>query len=382
MFVRATVIVVLLALAGLAAAVQSGWLPSLSGIVSRLEARLAEPAPQPEGSGPGARRSQPAAPVEVATARVAKATQDIEAVGSLLSDESVEIASEIAGRVAEIAFKEGQPVEEGATLVKLDDRLARAEVDDAKARFDLAVANNERAKALAQRGHVTERAADEAVSNLETTRAALELARVRLSKHELKAPFAGVVGTRRVSPGAYLAAGAPIVNLEKIDTLKADFKIPETFLGDVAVGQGIELAVDALPRRTFEGEIYAINPQVDVNGRSLQIRARIANPEGVLRPGLFARIRVRGLEERSVVMVPESAIVPRGGESFIYRVENGRVVEEKVKLGERRDGSVEIVDGLEGAAVVVTAGQQRLRDGAEVEVVSADPRPVARGGRS
>ena len=107
MFVRATVIAVLLALAGLASAVQSGWLPSLSGIVSRLEARLAEPAPQAEGSGPGARRSQPPAPVEVATARVAKATQDIEAVGSLLSDESVEIASEIAGRVAEIAFKEG-----------------------------------------------------------------------------------------------------------------------------------------------------------------------------------------------------------------------------------------------------------------------------------
>jgi membrane fusion protein (multidrug efflux system) len=377
MFVRATVIAVLLALAGLAAAVQSGWLPAPSVVVSRLEAKLAEPAAQADG----ARRSQPPSPVEVATTRVATATRDIEAVGSLLSDESVEIASEIAGRVAEISFKEGQPVEEGATLVKLDDRLARAEVDDAKARFDLAAANNERAKALSQRGHVAGRAADEAVSNFETAQAALELARVRLSKHELKAPFSGVVGTRRVSPGAYLSAGAPIVNLEKIDTLKVDFKVPETFLGDVAVGQDIELTVDALPRRTFQGEIYAINPQVDVNGRSLQIRARIANPERVLRPGLFARIRVRGLEERSVVMVPESAIVPRGGESFIYRVENGRVVEEKVTLGERRNAEVEIVGGLEGAAVVVTAGQQRLRDGAEVEVVSAT-KSLARGGRS
>ena len=151
------------------------------------------------------------------------------------------------------------------------------------------------------------------------------------------------------------------------------------FLGDVRVGQEIGLTVDALPRRTFEGEIHAINPQVDVNGRSLQIRARIANPERVLRPGLFARIRLKGLEERSVVMVPESAIVPRGGETFIYRVENGRVVEQKVRLGERRDGSVEIVDGLDAAAVVVTAGQQRLRDGAEVEVVSATSKSAARG---
>lgn len=204
---------------------------------------------------------------------------------------------------------------------------------------------------------------------------------MRVAKHELKAPFSGVVGTRGVSPGAYLAAGAPIVNLEKIDTLKVDFKIPETFLGDVRVGQEIELTVDALPRRTFAGEIYAIDPQVDVNGRSLQIRARIDNSERRLRPGLFARIRVKGLEERSVVMVPESAIVPRGGESFVYRVEDGRVVEEKVALGERRDGLVEIVDGLEGAALVVTAGQQRLRNGAEVEVVSAGSRTTA-GGKS
>jgi membrane fusion protein (multidrug efflux system) len=378
MLIRAIAIVVLLAIAGTAAAVQLAWLPPPAAILSRLDARFAEAATPEKNEGEGRRAQQPPL-VEVEKARVASTTRDIEAVGSLLSDESVEIASEIAGRVAEIAFKEGQPVEEGATLVKLDDRLARAEVDDAKARFDLAVANNERAKALSQRGHVTERAADEAVSNLETARAALELARVRLSKHELKAPFSGVVGTRRVSPGAYLAAGAPIVNLEKIDTLKADFKIPETFLGDVRVGQEIALAVDALPRRTFAGEIYAINPQVDVNGRSLQIRARIANPERLLRPGLFARIRVKGLEERSVVMAPESAVVPRGGESFVYRVENGRVVEQKVKLGERRDGSVEIVEGLDGAALVVTAGQQRLRDGAEVEIVAADAKAAARG---
>ena len=379
MLVRAAAMVVLLAVAGAAAAVQLGLLPPPSAMLSRLDARFAQAAPRENSAVEGAQRAQSPAVVEVEKARAASTTRDIEAVGSLLSDESVEIASEIAGRVAEIAFKEGQPVEEGATLVKLDDRLARAEVDDAKARFDLAAANNERAKALSQRGHVTERAADEAVSNLETARAALELARVRLSKHGLKAPFSGVVGTRRVSPGAYLAAGAPIVNLEKIDTLKVDFKIPETFLGDVRVGQEIELAVDALPRRTFEGEIYAINPQIDVNGRSLQIRARIANPERLLRPGLFARIRVKGLEERSIVMVPESAVVPRGGESFVYRVENGRVVEEKVKLGERRDGSVEIVEGLDGAALVVTAGQQRLRNGAEVEILAADAKAAARG---
>ena len=320
--------------------------------------------------------------VEAATVRGATTTTDIRAIGSLQSDESVQITSEIAGRIAEISFTEGGTVNAGDVLVKLDDALAQAEVSDAKARYDLAEANNERAKQLSRTGNVTEKAIDEATANFEIARAALELQRVRLAKHTIKAPFAGRVGIRKVSPGAFIAVGTPIVNLEKIDFLKVDFKLPELFLPSVNVGQTVDMMVDALPGRAFSGEIYAIDPQVDVNGRALQLRARLPNADFTLRPGLFARVLVKGKQTRDVVLAPESAIVPRGGETFVFRIESGKAVEAKVKLGERRGAEVEVLEGLAPNAQVVTAGQLKLRNGVAVEIVDAGrPAPgVRRGG--
>jgi membrane fusion protein, multidrug efflux system len=319
--------------------------------------------------------------VESAAARAASARTDIRGVGSLRSDESVQIASEIAGRVASFNFKEGEAVEAGDVLVKLDDALAQAELADASARFDLANANMDRAKQLSRTGNVTEKAIDEATAAFEIARSALELQRVRLAKHTIAAPFSGDVGIRNVSPGAYVAIGTPMVNLEKIDVLKVDFKLPELVLSSIAVGQAISVSVDAIPGRTFDGEIYAIDPQVDVNGRALRLRARIQNPDRVLRPGLFARITVQGQVSREVVMVPESAIVPRSGENFVFRIEGGRAVEAKVKLGERKGAEVEVLEGLAAGADVVTAGQLKLRDGLQVEVIEAKNTPSTKQAR-
>ena len=316
-------------------------------------------------------------PVETAIAQLGVATSDIVAVGSLQSDESVKIAPEIAGRIAEITFKEGEKVNEDDVLVKLDEALTQAEVDEAEARFNLAKSNFDRATTLARSGTGTERARDEAVAALETGRVALELARVRLSKHTIKAPFPGTVGLRATSVGAFVPVGTAIVNLEKIDTLKLDFKVPEIFLSQVAVGQRVEVTVDALPNRKFSGSIYAIDPMVDVNGRALQIRARLPNADGTLRPGLFARITITGPKEEKVVLVPESALVPRGGENFVYTIEGEKATEIKVRLGQRKAGQVEVLEGLAAEATVVTAGHQRLRNGAAVEVITSDAR--ARG---
>jgi membrane fusion protein (multidrug efflux system) len=330
-----------------------------------------------------AARSSHAVAVETSTARATVATSDFRSIGSLQSDESVQIASEIAGRVAGIAFKEGESVEAFAELVRLDDALAQAEMSDAQARYSLAEANLARAKALSRTGNVTGKAQDEAVANFETASASLELAKTRTSKHIIRAPFSGTVGIRTVSVGAYIPIGTSIVNLEKIDVLKVDFKLPEMFLSNIRVGQKIEINVDALPDQVFVGEIFAIDPLIDVNGRAIKVRARLDNAGLVLRPGLFARVLVKGQKTREVVMVPESAIVPRGGETFVYRIENGKAAEAKVKLGERRGGEVEIVEGLLPDAVVVTAGQQKLRNGSDVEVVVSDDRSAAPpGGRS
>jgi membrane fusion protein (multidrug efflux system) len=335
---------------------------------------------QPEASPKGAskkdggRSARPIA-VESAVARATTATSDFRSIGSLQSDESVQIAAEIAGRVSGIAFTEGQSVEAGAELVRLDDALAQAEVADVQARYGLAQANFDRAQALSRTGNVTGKAQDEAVANFEIARAAVELAKTRLSKHVIHAPFPGRVGIRKLSLGAYIPVGTSIVNLEKIDVLKVDFKLPEMFLPNIGVGQEIEINVDALPGRTFKGEIFAIDPLVDVNGRAIKVRARMENPGLVLRPGLFARILVKGQQSREVVMVPESAIVPRGGETFVYRIENGKATEARVEVGERRNGEVEILQGLLADTAVVTAGQQKLRNGADVEVIVSDERP-------
>lgn len=316
--------------------------------------------------------------VETSTAVATTTTEDLRGIGTLQSDESVQISSEIAGRVTEIALSEGTQVAVGDMLVRLDEALAIAEVDDTQARFTLAQGNLERANSLAKSGNVTERARDEASTNAETSRAALELAKVRLSKHVIRAPFGGVAGIRKVSPGAYITAGQPIVNLEKIDRLKIDFKLPEVYLAQVKTDQTIEIAVDALPGRVFTGIIYAIDPHIDVNGRAISIRARLDNPDLVLRPGLFARIRVKGLVKRNVLVVPEAAIVPRGADKIVYVVRDGKAHETKVQLGGRSNGLVEITEGLDQNATVVTAGQQSLKDGSRVEVV-VGANPGARG---
>jgi membrane fusion protein (multidrug efflux system) len=308
-------------------------------------------------------------PVEAAKAESTKSAGDVRAIGSLNSDESVQIASEIAGRIIELPLREGETVKEGDILVKLDEALVQAELADATARYEFAKTNQQRAQTLARSGNVTERARDEANTNEATSLAAVELAKTRLSKHVIRAPFSGTVGLRVVSPGAYIGIGTPIVNVEKIDTLKVDFKLPELYLADIKTGQTIEVTVDALPGKIFTGAIYAINPHVDVNGRSLSIRARLANSDGVLRPGLFARILVKGMTQREVVSVPESAVVPRGGENVLFAIVDGKAVESKVKLGNRKAGAVEVLEGLQANTMVVTAGQQRLRNGSPVEII-------------
>jgi membrane fusion protein (multidrug efflux system) len=317
----------------------------------------------------------PLLPVEVAKARQIRTTTDIRSIGSLQSDESVQVASEVAGRIAEIRFKEGERVKLGDVMVQLDDALVRAAQAEMEARLELANSNFERAERLSKSGSGTTRALDEAVAERNTATALLNLQRVQLSKHSIIAPFDGVVGLRSVSVGAYIATGAPLVNLEKIDTLKVDFKIPEIHLGNIAVGQEVTVEVDAMPGRGFTGTIYAIDPMVDVNGRSLSVRARLPNAGLALRPGLFVRVNVKGQQPRTAVFVPEAAIVPRGQDRVVWLVEGGKARETKVKLGERQSGEVEIAEGLAAGAVVVTAGHGRLRAGASVEVVDTPPDP-------
>jgi membrane fusion protein (multidrug efflux system) len=173
-----------------------------------------------------------------------------------------------------------------------------------------------------------------------------------------------------VSIGDYVKEGTDLVNLESIDPIKVDLRVPETFLRDVQVGQPITVTLDAMPGKTYNGRIIALNPLLDAAGRSLVVRAQVGNQDTTLRPGMFARITLITRTKREALVVAEEALVPQGSEQFLFRVVDGKAARVKVETGLRRDGKVEIVTGINKDDVVVTAGQSRLRDGTPVTLAA------------
>ncbi|MBI3708370.1 MAG: efflux RND transporter periplasmic adaptor subunit [Proteobacteria bacterium] len=331
-----------------------------------------------QGAGRGGTPAGFAMPVEAEKVRIAPSERSVVAIGTLRSNESVVVRPEVAGRIAQINFAEGQPIRKGQVLVQLDSSVERAELAQAKASLALAQANHERADELVKRGAGTARALDEARWKLQNDDAAVKLAEAKLTKLSLAAPFDGVIGLRRLSVGEYVSPGTDIGHLEQIDTLKVDFRVPEIFLPAIRAGQKITVNVDALPDRGFDGEVFAIDPLIDAAGRSIVIRARIANADAMLRPGLFARVRLTLEARQDAVFVPEQSLVPIGDQQFVFKVVDGKTAFTKVKLGIRRKGEAEVLEGLAAGDVVITGGLLKVRDGMPVQVVPAAPPPPAK----
>jgi len=309
-------------------------------------------------------------PVEVAKVAQQPMPQTITAVGSLRSDESIVVRPEVAGRVSAIRFQEGQRVAKGATLVMLDPAINQAEVQQSRANLKLAQGKYDRAVDLAKSNFISGQAKDEAENNLRVAEAGLQLAEAKLAKTEIKAPFSGIIGLRVVSIGDYVKEGADVVNLESIDPLKVDFRVPETYLKQVQVGQSLQVQLDAVPGKTFDGKVFAVNPLVDAAGRSIVIRALVRNSDTSLRPGMFARVRLITRDEQNALVIPEQAIVPQGDEQYVFRVTDGKANRVKIAVGQRRDGLVQVLNGLAPNDVIVTAGQLKIRDGVPVSVAS------------
>ena len=313
--------------------------------------------------------------IKVVTAPI---PQVITTVGSLRSDESITLRPESAGRISAITFQEGQRVAKGVPLVTLDPAIPRAELEQAKANYVLAKQKFDRAVDLAKRNFISGQAKDEAENNVKVAEASVQLAEAKLAKTDIRAPFSGIIGLRSVSVGDYVKEGADLVNLEAIDPLKVDFRVPETYLGQVQVGQSLQITLDALPGKTYQGKVTAVNPLIDAAGRSIIIRAQVGNQDTTLRPGMFARVKLITRAERDAMMLPEEALVPQGSDKYVFRVTDGKVTRVKVETGQRRDGKVEIVNGVNKDDVIVTASQLKLRDGVSVRVAGAEtPVPAA-----
>ena len=352
------------------------WISSAAA--AAMIALVLPAAAQPAAKGGGG-KPPPGMPVKAVAARLAPAVDETSAVGTLRADEAVSIRPEIAGRLAQILFAEGQNVKQGALLARLDQSELKAALASSSVQAQLDRQRLERAEDLHQKGFISQQALDEARSNAARSAAKQREDEAKLAKTEIHAPFGGVAGLRQVSEGAYVAAGTDIARLEKIDQLKLDFRVPEVHLAKLRSGQAVRIAVDAYPRTEFGGLIYAIEPAIDEQTRTVLVRARVANAELKLRPGMFARVQLQlGVRDKAV-WVPEAAIVPRGQDSFVYRIEQGRAALVKVQTGLRRPGEVEVVDGVAAGDLVVTEGVQKIGPGAPVTVMDDAPKKPAAG---
>ena len=329
----------------------------------------------PKAAAPA--KGGPAMPVKVGIVRTGTISEEISAVGTLLANESVMIRPERDGRITAIHFTEGQVVRKGEKLVSLDTAEIEAQLAAATSELNLNRSRLKRAEELHEKKFISAQALDDAREALNQSTARHAEVKARLEKSAVIAPFEGVVGLRQVSPGAYAKAGQDVARLEGIGTLKLDFRVPEIYLGRIRTRQEVLVRLDAFGTEAFRGEIYAIEPSVDEQTRTVLLRARVPNPGTRLKPGMFARV-ILVLETReNALIVPEQALVPQGQDRFVYRLADGKAVMAKIELGLRRPGEVEIRSGLTAGETIIVDGQLRLRDGSPVTVL-ADKPPTAK----
>jgi membrane fusion protein (multidrug efflux system) len=321
------------------------------------------------GADRAARAAQQPVLVEVSPLVARTVVDGVSAVGTLVSNESVVLHPEVAGRVSAVRFRDGSAVSRGEILIELDAAVQQAELQQARAGLTLAESNARRIEDLFARKFVSGSALDEARSKLEVAKASVALAQAHLRRTQIRAPFDGIVGIRKVSVGDYVKDSDALINLEDIATLKLDFRLPEIYLSRLSPGQALEVSSDVAPGETYPAVIDAIDPQVDAEGRAVLLRARLSNDHGRLRPGVFARVRVLFDERESVLLVPETALIPASGQTqSLYRVVGDRAQRVEVQTGMRRASEVEVIGGLSPGDKIVVAGQLKLRDGALVTV--------------
>ncbi|MFH1999288.1 MAG: efflux RND transporter periplasmic adaptor subunit [Planctomycetota bacterium] len=362
--------------------------------------------------------------VDVATAEKVPVRISIDAVGTLEAAEDVMISTRRSGLVEEICFEEGQAVEKGQLLIRLDHDMARlerdqagkrvermtsslarmdAEVRRAQAQVDNACSNFERKETLFKEEATTRAvfvdaktqyegalaALDEAKASLEEAKcliveekAGLEIAEEHLAETRINASMDGILGERFAGPGDFVDKGGALVRLVSINPLKARFSVPERYQGRIHLEQKISLTVEAWPERRFEGQVFYLAPALDPETRTIRVKAFVDNQDNLLRPGFFCNIQLILEEKPEAVVIPEEAIVPRGDNFFVYKVEAGKAVLQKVTPGQRTTGRVEIVNGLKAGECVITAGLQRVTDGYPVRIRKGVPpsRAGASGG--
>jgi membrane fusion protein (multidrug efflux system) len=330
--------------------------------------------PAGAGGAPGAgagRASQMPVGVVAVPVRAERISFEIEALGTTRANESVDITSKVVNQVTAVRFDEGQQVSRGQVLVELDSAQVRADLAAAEAALAESRSQYDRSREL----YTTKVLSDSQIEQIEAAYKANDArvasARARVDDTVIRAPFAGRVGLRRISVGSLISPGTVITTLDDTSTVKLDFTIPETFLSAVRPGLDIAAHSVAYPDADFAGKVGSVDSRVDPATRSVTVRALIPNPQGLLKPGMFLTVRLsRGAVD--ALLVPEQALVPEQGDVYVFVVSDGSAAKRKIRIGQRRVGDVQVLEGLAAGDIVVTEGTQKLRDGAPVKLLQAD----------
>ena len=291
----------------------------------------------------------------------------ITVTGEVIPNESLELKSEISGKVDGIYFKEGTSVRQGQLLVKINVDELQAQLQKAQYTEKLRKETEFRQRQLLEREAISQEEYDQALTELQTAQADIQLLQTQISKSNIRAPFAGIIGLRNISLGAYITSSTVIAPLYSINPIKIQFAIPGRYVGSIKEGTEVEYTTDA-SEEVYTGEIYAKEPRVDANTRTLSMRAISANPDEKLLPGQFVKVEVILNRKEDVIMVPTQAVIPELNGAKVYVTNNGKVAEKKVETGIRTETHLEITSGLTVGDTVITTGILQVRTGMPVNV--------------
>lgn len=309
----------------------------------------------------------PPMPVETASVKQTTVAEPFDAVGTIEAVDAITVVSEIDAVVMSLPFREGEAIAKGGLIAQLDDAQLRAEEARAEAILGQRKISYDRIKKIADEGLSAPQELDDAAAALKVAEADVALIKARLKKTRVVAPFAGTLGARRISPGAFLRAGSPITELAQIQKLKVTFSAPERFYSNVRRGSEVKVSTTAYPGEQLSGRVDVIEPVIDESTRRAKIIAHIDNSNGKFRPGMSANVTVILSERQNALVIPNESVFVEGAQSLVYVVKPDSVVTRTpITLGTRSRDVVEVVNGLAAGTLVVRAGHQKLFEGAKV----------------
>ena len=323
---------------------------------------------KPDADKAGPPPTMPPTQVVAVEARREAVAESLSLVGTLTANEWVEIKTELEGTVVEIGFDEGKAVTKGQLLFRLDETRLNTSLVEAEVNLKLSKVNFDRAQQLLRDKTISQQEFDQLASRFESMQAALAVKQRELKDTKIHAAFAGVMGARSVSTGQVIKKDTVLGVLVDLNPVKVEVSVPERFLSLLKLDQTIELRVAAFPGRTFTGLVYFIAPQVDTNTRTALVKAKIANADFALKPGMFANLDLTLQLRDAAVVVPEPAIMVNADKAMLYIVDKDMNAQLRpVKLGVRSAGVVEILSGVEAGQMVIVEGVQKVRPGAKVK---------------